>query len=160
MRRCAAWLAGGLVLLGTGATALATDAPDMTMLPDDAAVKWGPPPASLPRNTQFSILSGDPAKPGPFTLRLRMPPGTVIAPHTHATAENLTVLSGAIVHDMGDTMDKTRAKPLGTGGFVFLPGDMPHSLWTTTEAAEIQVTGTGPFGLHYINATDDPSQGK
>lgn len=159
MDRCAAWLAGGLVLLAT-TTSFAADGPGMAMLPDDAAVNWGPPPASLPHNTQFSILSGDPAKPGPFTLRLRMPAGTVIAPHTHATAENLTVLSGAIMHDMGNTIDKARAKPLGTGAFVFLPGDMPHSLWTTTEAAEIQVSGTGPFGLHYINPADDPSQAK
>lgn len=159
MDRCAAWLAGGLVLLATTA-AFAADGPGMAMLPDDAAVQWSPSPPSLPHNTQISILSGDPAKPGPFTLRLRMPAGTVIAPHTHATAENLTVLSGAIVHDMGDTIDKARGRPLGQGGFVFLPADMPHSLWTTTGDAEIQVSGTGPFGLHYINPADDPSQAK
>ena len=160
MGRCAAWLAGSLMLLGTGAGAVAGDAPGMTVLPDDAAVHWGPSPPSLPSSTQISILSGDPAQPGPFTLRLRMPAGTVIAPHTHATAENLTVLSGAIVHDMGETMDKARGRPLAAGGFVFLPGDMPHSLWTTTEAAEIQVSGTGPFGLHYINPADDPGQAR
>jgi hypothetical protein len=37
---------------------------------------------------------------------------------------------------------------------------MPHSLWTGTSAAEIQVNGTGPFGLHYINPADDPSLAK
>ena len=158
MRRCAAWLAGGLMLLGTGAAAPAAGAPTMTVLPDDSAVQWSQSPPSLPSNTRISILSGDPAQPGPFTLRLRMPAGTVIAPHTHATAENLTVLSSAIVHDMGETMDKARGRPVAASGFVFLPGNMPHSLWTTTEAAEIQVTGTGPFDLHYINAADDPSQ--
>ena len=157
-RHCAAWLAGSLVLLGTGAAARAADMATMTVLPDDSAVQWSPPPASLPSTTRISILSGDPAQPGPFTLRLRMPAGTVIAPHTHATAENVTVLSGAIVHDTGETMDKARGKQVAAGGFVYLPGNMPHSLWTTTEPAEIQVTGTGPFGLHYINPADDPSQ--
>ena len=160
MKLHAAWLACGLALLGTGAAALASDASTMSVLPDDSAVQWTRSPPSLPRNTQISILSGDPAQPGPFTLRLRMPAGTVIAPHTHATAENVTVLSGAIVHDMGETMDKARGRQVAQGGFVYLPGNMPHSLWTTTEAAEIQVTGTGPFGLHYINPADDPSQAK
>jgi len=160
MRRCAAWLAGGLVLLGMGAVALANDASKMTVLSDDGAVQWSPSPPSLPRGTQISILSGDPAEPGPFVLRLRMPAGTVIAPHTHATAENVTMLSGAIVHDMGETMDKARGRQVAEGGFVYLPGNMPHSLWTTAAAAEIQVSGTGLFGLHYINSADDPSQAK
>jgi hypothetical protein len=34
---------------------------------------------------------------------------------------------------------------------------MPHSLWMTDEPAELQVNGSGPFGLNYINPDDDPS---
>jgi len=129
---------------------------DMVLLKDDTAVSWGPPPASLPKGLEFSILSGDPAKPGPFTLRIRIPANFVIAPHTHSTAENLTVLSGSIVHDMGKTLVRGRGKTMNAAGFVFLPGNTPHSLWTNAHPAEIQVTGTGPFGLNYINPADDP----
>ena len=91
-------------------------------------------------------------------LRVRFPAHTIVAPHTHATAENLTVLSGSIVHDMGGTLDQGRGQQMAAGGFVYLPGGMPHSVWTTAEPAEVQVTGTGPFGLSYINPADDPSR--
>ncbi len=148
-------VASMIVVMATPCLA-ASEMPGMVLLHDDQAASWGPPPASLPKGLLFSILSGDPSKPGPFTLRIRLPANFVIAPHTHATSENLTVLSGAIVHDMGNTLVRSRGKPLATGGFVFLPGDTPHALWTNGAPAEIQVTGTGPFGLHYINPADDP----
>ena len=30
--------------------------------------------------------------------------------------------------------------------------------WTTDEPVELQVNGSGPFGLNYINPADDPSR--
>jgi quercetin dioxygenase-like cupin family protein len=131
----------------------------MAQLPGDTALQWGPAPAILPHGMTIAILSGNPDKPGPFTLRLRMPAGTTIAPHTHAQDENVTVLTGSIAHETGATLDRARGMTLGTFGFVFLPANMPHSLWSN-DGAEIQVTGTGPFGVHYINASDDPSRQK
>ena len=55
-------------------------------------------------------------------------------------------------------LDRSAGKPLRAGGFVYLPQDMPHALWTTTEPVELQVNGTGPFGLNYIDPADDPSR--
>jgi hypothetical protein len=138
----------------------ALGAPGFVALPGDAGIAWSPAPDSLPKGMTISILSGDPDKPGPFTLRLRMPAHMVIAPHTHATAENVTVLSGGIMHETGENLDRARGMAIGTGGFVFLPGGMPHSLWTEAGAAAFQVSGTGPFGLHYVHAADDPRHGK
>ncbi|MDR7036600.1 hypothetical protein J2X36_001341 [Methylobacterium sp. BE186] len=34
----------------------------------------------------------------------------------------------------------------------------PDALWTDSEPAVLQVSGTGPFGLTYINPADDPSR--
>lgn len=144
--------------LGVSARADAPATPGaMIMLPGESAIQWSQSPPSLPHNTRISVLSGDPAKPGPFVLRLTVPADTVIAPHTHNTPESLTVLSGLIWHDMGKTIDKARGQEMSTGGFVFLPADMPHSLWTASAPAVIEVSGTGPFGLNYINPADDPS---
>ncbi len=155
--RVSAWFgAAAMVAVACGSVMAAEMPAGMVLLKDDAAANWGPPPASLPKGLMFSVIAGNPDKPGPFTLRIKMPANFVIAPHTHATSENLTVLSGSIVHDMGNTMVRNRGKTLDTAGFVFLPGNTPHSLWTNGQAAEIQVTGTGPFGLHYINPSDDP----
>ena len=58
---------------------------------------------------------------------------------------------------MGNTVDREHGKLVEAGGYVFLPANMPHSLWTTTDASIIQVTGMGPFGLNYVNPADDPS---
>ncbi len=146
-----------LVVPGTGALALNGG---MSIIPSNAAIDWKPAPPSLPKGMQLVVLNGDPSKPGPFVLRVKFPPHTIVAPHTHATAENLTALSGSLYHDMGKTLDKARGVKVETTGFVYLPPDMPHSVWTTDEESIIQVTGTGPFGLNYINPADDPSKAR
>lgn len=127
-------------------------------VPDAASVVYEPGPANLPKGTQISRVAGDPAKSGPFVLRIKFPAETVIAPHTHAQAETLTILSGAIYHQHGAKLDRNAGKPLRAGGFVYLPQDMPHALWTQSEPVELQVNGTGPFGLNYIDPADDPSR--
>ncbi len=137
------------------ATGLAAG-PPLSVDAGDTGLQWQQAPAALPKGMMISILSGDPDKAGPFTLRLKMPPNTTIAPHTHTKDENVTVLAGNIVHETGRSLVRANGMALGTGGFVYLPANMPHSLWTTASAAEIQVTGSGPFGVTYVNAADDP----
>ncbi|WP_232630345.1 cupin domain-containing protein [Methylobacterium sp. Leaf118] len=127
-------------------------------LADSSAVRWQPGPANLPKGTQISPLAGDPAKPGPFVLRIRFPANTVIAPHTHSKDETLTILSGSIYHQHGRTLDKSKGEPLRAGGFVYLPEAMPHALWTTDEDVVLQVNGSGPFGVDYLDPADDPSR--
>lgn len=139
-------------------TSIAPDTHDMIAISNAANIKWQPAPNDLPKGIEISLLDGDPAKSGPFVLRLTIPANTTIAPHTHSTAETVTILSGSLVHDMGSTIDKGRGKILGTGGFVSLPAHMAHSLWSTEEPVVIQVSGTGPFGLNYTNPADDPSK--
>lgn len=131
---------------------------DLILLPDNGDAKWGPAPPSLPKGMQLVVLAGDPSKEGPFVLRVMVPPNTVIAPHTHKTAENLTVISGDFYHGHGDKVDKSSGTELHTGGFVYLPAKHSHYLWTENEATVLQVTGTGPFGVDYINPADDPSK--
>ena len=55
-------------------------------------------------------------------------------------------------------MDTTRGVKVEATGFVHPLADMPHSVWTTHVETIVQVTGTGPFGLNYINPADDPSK--
>ncbi|MFD0934106.1 cupin domain-containing protein [Methylobacterium trifolii] len=130
----------------------------MVTVPDGAGIVYRPGPPNLPKGTQISQVSGDPTRSGPFVLRIRFPANTVIAPHTHSQAETLTILTGSIHHAHGRTIDRPAGQQLRAGGFVFLPRDMPHALWTTDEPVELQVNGTGPFGLNYVNPADDPSR--
>lgn len=162
MRQAARTIAHSLAafLVGTGAGFAqgAHDAYGAVTLPDAAAATYQKGPPNLPKGTQISLVSGDPGQPGPFVLRVKFPANTVIAPHTHSEAETLTILSGSIYHEHGTTLDKAAGKVLRAGGFVYLPKDMPHSLWTTDQPVELQVNGSGPFGLNYINPADDPSK--
>ena len=91
-------------------------------------------------------------------IRFKFPKNSVIPPHTHSADENVTVLSGSIWHAMGEKFDKSKGSDLQAGGFVYLPAAMPHYLWTAAEPVEVQVTGTGPFGLNFVNPADDPSK--
>ena len=85
------------VTLGLGAMlALApSDAGEMhhTVVPADA-VAWGPAPPSLPPGAQAAVLLGNPAKEGPFVLRLKFPAGYAVPPHRHSKDELLTVIAG------------------------------------------------------------------
>ena len=78
-----------------------------------AKLTWGPAPPFLPAGAQFALVSGDPAKTGPFEIELSMPNGYVIPPHTHPTAETVAVKSGHFMYGMGDKMNAKTEKTMG-----------------------------------------------
>jgi quercetin dioxygenase-like cupin family protein len=123
-----------------------------------AEVKWGEAPPSMPKGGMIAALHGDPSKKLPFTIRLKMPDGYKIAPHWHSMDENLTVLSGTLVLHMGDTMDAP-AHNLDAGAYHFLPGKMHHAAEAKGETV-LQLSGIGPFDIHYLNPADDPSKAR
>jgi hypothetical protein len=120
-------------------------------------VKWGDAPPDLPKGAQLGVLMGDPGKPAPFAVRIKMPAGYKIPPHWHTQDENLTVLSGTFVLHMGDTMDAP-AHEMTAGAYHFLPGKMHHAAETKGEVV-LQLHGTGPFDIHYLNPADAPKTG-
>jgi hypothetical protein len=122
-----------------------------------AEIKWADAPPFLMKGAKFTVVSGDPGAAGPFTIRLRMPAGYKISPHWHPTDENVTVLSGTFLLGMGDKFDPASMKALPAGGFALLPAEMHHFAWTKT-GATVQVHGTGPFAITYVNPSDDPRQ--
>jgi quercetin dioxygenase-like cupin family protein len=124
-----------------------------TVVPADA-VKWGPAPASLPPGAQAAVLLGHPGKPGPFVLRLKFPAGFVVPPHRHSKDEFVTVIAGTFAVAAGEKLDR-EAKPLPPASFVHLPAGMPHFALAVTEAV-VQINGTGPFDVTYVNPNDDP----
>ena len=121
----------------------------------DAQLKWGEGPPSLPKGGETAVLSGDPSKPGEYTLRAKLPAGYKIAPHWHPTAEHVTVLSGTVAFGMGDKAVEAEMKALPAGGYAVMPASMHHYFAAKT-AAVIQVHGVGPFEITYINPADDP----
>jgi len=47
-----------------------------------ADVAWKDGPASLPSGAKLAVLEGDPTKEGSFTMRVLLPDGYKIPPHT------------------------------------------------------------------------------
>ena len=120
-------------------------------------VKWGAAPAVLPAGAKLAVVSGDPGKAEPFTLRLQMPAGYKIAPHSHPTDEHVTVLSGTLAAAMGNTFDDKALKDLAAGSYANMAAGMNHYVQARS-ATVVQVHGMGPFVVNYANAADDPSK--
>jgi mannose-6-phosphate isomerase-like protein (cupin superfamily) len=120
-------------------------------------VKFGPVPSFLPAGAQLAVLEGDPmASTGDFTIRLKMPDGYKVAPHTHPHRENVTVISGTLKVGMGDQFDAGKMMSFGTGSFAYLDPSVHHYAMASG-ATVIQIHGLSPAKFNYINPADDPS---
>ena len=123
-------------------------------------IKFGPAPPFLQPGAQLAILEGDPmASSGDYTIRLKMPSGYEIAPHTHPTRENVTVLSGTLSVGMGDKFDPAHMMSFPAGSFAYLDPEMRHYA-LASGATIIQIHGMSPLRVDYINPADDPSKAK
>lgn len=118
-------------------------------------IKWGPAPDALPAGAEAALLLGDPSKEGLFVLRLKLPKGYSIAPHTHPADEVVTVVSGTFQLGMGEIADRDDVHALAAGSFIALPPNSPHYVFFDEEAV-VQISTVGPWGLTYVNPEDDP----
>lgn len=118
-------------------------------------IRWAAGPPSIPPGSQAAVLYGDPAKDGLFAMRLKLPKGYKIAPHTHPKPEVVTVISGTFRLGMGEKADPSKAKPLPAGAFFAMPPGMAHFAFVDEDTV-IQLNSTGPWTLTYVNAADDP----
>lgn len=140
-------------LLMTVAGAAAAQAPKSASAQPD--LKWGPAPAIFPAGAQMAVLQGNPGGTDLFTVRLRMPNGYKIAPHTHPADEHVTVISGTFRVGMGETFDAGKTMVLKAGGFVTAPAHAAH--YAIAQGPTIvQVHGVGPFAMTYVNPADTP----
>lgn len=121
-----------------------------------AELKWVDAPPSLP-GAKIAVLEGDPKKKGPFTVRFKFPADFKAPPHWHPSTERVTVLSGAVYLGLGDTFDTAKGQALSAGSYGVVPAKTPHYGWTKEETI-IQLQGTGPWAITYINPADDPSK--
>lgn len=149
-----------LAFVGTSvsqeATSQQTTAPKPHVMTAPADIKWGDPPPVFEKGASFTVISGNPAEPGLYVVRLKIPAGYKIMPHWHPTDEHVTVISGTFMLGMGEKFDKATMTALPAGGYALLPADMRHYAMAKT-AAVVQVHGMGPFALTYVNPADDPS---
>jgi len=123
------------------------------------SIKWVDGPASLTKGARMAILEGDPTKEGEFVIRVKMPDGFRIMPHTHAKDERVTVFSGTLYLGMGGTFDEKEGKAMPAGSYGKTEAGMKHFGWVKGETV-LQLHGTGPWTVTYVNPADDPRNRK
>jgi quercetin dioxygenase-like cupin family protein len=128
-------------------------------------VKWPAPAAggagtSGVSGTQTVILKGDPAKPGLYTMLLRVGPNTKIDAHAHPDDRVATVISGTWYFGYGPKFDEKALKMLPAGSVYTEPPNANHFAMTRGEGVTIQITGTGPSGTVYVDPANDPNRKK
>ena len=123
------------------------------ILPED--IEWKPF-AAFPSAARLAVLVGDPTRPGPYVVRVKVPAGVKLMPHRHPEDRIYTVMSGVFYIGLGDKFDGDKVQAYPPGCVVVLPGDTPHFHWAKSGEYVTQVTGIGPLGLEYMNAEDDP----
>jgi quercetin dioxygenase-like cupin family protein len=122
-----------------------------TMQADD--LRWSAP-AAYAKGAQLAVVRGDPTKEGMYVVRLKVPAGFKIAPHTHPDDENVTILSGSFNIGTGDKLDESKGTQVKTGGYSFVMKGMTHYAWFTDDTI-LQLHGIGPQGATYVNPADD-----
>jgi quercetin dioxygenase-like cupin family protein len=124
-----------------------------SVLPED--IDWKPFPA-FPTPARLAIVVGEPTKPGPYVIRVKIPSGVKIMPHKHPEDRVYTVISGVFYIGLGDQFDADKLKAYPPGSVIVLPGDTHHFHWAKAGEYVSQVTAIGPLGLDYLDLHDDP----
>lgn len=109
---------------------------------------WKDAPPAMPAGTKIAVLEGDTKQPGLFTIRLKMPAGATVAPHTHPRPERVTILSGKVRVGFGNTITKD-GTIFTAGGFYVNPPNEAHYV-VVEEDAVLQLTCEGPWVLEYV----------
>ena len=116
---------------------------------------WKPFPA-FPPAARLAVVVGQPAEPGPYLIRVKVPGGVKLMPHRHPEDRIYTVISGVFYIGLGDEFDADKLQAYPPGAVIVLPGNTPHFHWAKSGEYVTQVTAIGPLGLDYVSAKDDP----
>jgi quercetin dioxygenase-like cupin family protein len=117
-------------------------------------LKWADVP-SLPAGAKIAVIEGPMNEKKPFTVRLKLPANYEIPAHSHPLIERVTVLSGTFNMGLGDKIDRKQTKALSTGSVAIMQPGTRHFAWTNEETI-VQLNGTGPWAINYVNPADDP----
>ncbi len=96
-----------------------------------------------------TVLFGDPAKAGPYTIEIRVAPNTRIAAHAHRDDRTAVVVSGMWSLGYGGVANDAAFKALPPGSFYTEPGGVSHFARTGAQGAVVYISGYGPTDTLY-----------
>lgn len=115
---------------------------------------WSVPPV-LPPGAFIAVVSGDPTRPGAFTLLVSMPDGYRIPPHSHPSYEHVEVKEGALLVGTGDELDPKMTQVLAAGDSATAPAGL-HHFSVAKGRTLLSATFMGPYTITYVRAEDAP----
>lgn len=118
-------------------------------------LKWSPGPAALPAGAESATLYGDHQKEGMFALRIKVPKGYRLAPHTHPRPELVTLISGRLSLGLGQTIDRAKTQALPPGSFASIAPGAAHYVFADEDSV-YQINAVGPWVVDYVDPKDDP----
>lgn len=124
-----------------------------------ADLKWSPLP-SLPKGAQIAVLHGGPAKPGLFTIYVKLPANFKLPVHSHPDERVRTIISGTYYSAIGDKFDGSKLMAFPPGTFSHVPPKVWQFAETRDEEVVFQITGVGPTGIDYLDPADDPRKAR
>jgi quercetin dioxygenase-like cupin family protein len=149
------------ILIACGAflvasTAAGAEVPENAMMLTPEQMKWKDNPRVTGLGVAKIISGGE--MDGPYLYRVRFPKGRVVQAHSHPDERTYTVLSGTWYIGWGDIYDETKLTPLPAGSFYTEPAGEPHFVATPEGEAVVQITGTGPTKIDYVDSTHAPKK--
>jgi quercetin dioxygenase-like cupin family protein len=124
-----------------------------SVLPEE--IDWKPF-AAFPAPARLAVVVGEPTKPGPYVIRVKVPRGVKLMPHRHPEDRVYTVIAGVFYVGLGERFDSPKLESYPPGTVIVLPGGTPHFHWAKSGEYVTQVSAVGPLGLEYVDPTDDP----
>ncbi len=97
-----------------------------------------------------TVVSGDPTKDGPYTIRLSIPANTKIQAHTHRDGRTAIVVSGVWYFGYGPVAGSAAEKALPAGSFYTELGGVAHFAETKTDPVVVYISGNGPTDTVYV----------
>jgi hypothetical protein len=88
-----------------------------SILPED--IDWKPFPA-FPPSVRLAVVVGEPSKPGPYVIRVKVPSGVKLMPHRHPEDRIYTVMSGVFYIGLGEQFSP-RSRDRSPERYVALP---------------------------------------
>lgn len=146
---------GSAALMTTTAT-IAGDSPVSGEMLTPDQIKWKPNPRVT--GLEVARIQGHAKKSGPFVHRVKFPKGRVVQAHSHPDDRTYTVLSGTWYIGWGKTYDPNKLTALPAGSFYTEPAGVPHFITTPDGEAVVQITGTGPTAVHYVDPAHAPKK--
>ena len=133
-------LAASIAMTCASAGAAEIDRSAVDLIPA-TEIRWVRNPAGT---NEQAILYGNPAKPGPYVVRIKWLPGNMSRPHYHENDRFFVVISGTWWMGTGEKFDPENTVPAPAGSYVIHRANKIHYDGAKGEETIIQVWGMGP----------------